>query len=130
MKKLILLLLAVLSLNSCIGRMMCSYALLPKEHGNEIEADRAKVESRYPGILAWYDALHEGGLLRDTTLIGEGGYRLHAIYGAAADPATAQGTAVVVHGYTDNHICFLNLVRMYRDSLTAPRFKGTQPERF
>jgi fermentation-respiration switch protein FrsA (DUF1100 family) len=23
----------------------------------------------------------------------------------------------VVHGYTDNHICFLNLVRMYRDSL-------------
>ena len=37
------------------------------------------------------------------------------VYAPADGPA--EGTAVVVHGYTDNHICFLNLVRMYRDSL-------------
>lgn len=118
MKKALFLLLTVLSLNSCVvGRFMCKYALLPEEHGNDIEGDRAKAESRYPGILAWYDSLHDGGLLRDTTLVGEGGCKLHAIYGPAADPAHAQGTAVVVHGYTDNHLCFLNLVRMYRDDL-------------
>ena len=118
MKKILFLLFTLLSLNSCVvGNYMCKYALLPEEHGNDIEGDRAKAESRYPGILAWYDGLHNKGLLRDTTLIGEGGYKLHAVYGAACDPAHAQGTAVVVHGYTDNHLCFLNLVRMYRDSL-------------
>ena len=118
MKKILFLLFTLLSLNSCVvGNYMCKYALLPEEHGNDIEGDRAKAESRYPGIVAWYDGLHKKGLLRDTTLIGEGGYKLHAVYGAACDPAHAQGTAVVVHGYTDNHLCFLNLVRMYRDSL-------------
>ena len=118
MKKILYLLFTLLALNSCVvGNYMCKYALLPEEHGNDIEGDRAKAESRYPGILAWYDGLHNKGLLRDTTLIGEGGYKLHAVYGAACDPAHAQGTAVVVHGYTDNHLCFLNLVRMYRDSL-------------
>jgi fermentation-respiration switch protein FrsA (DUF1100 family) len=118
MKKILYLLFTLLALNSCVvGNYMCKYALLPEEHGNDIEGDRAKAESRYPGILAWYDGLHKKGLLRDTTLIGEGGYKLHAVYGAACDPAHAQGTAVVVHGYTDNHLCFLNLVRMYRDSL-------------
>ena len=118
MKKILFLLFTLLALNSCVvGNYMCKYALLPEEHGNDIEGDRAKAESRYPGIVAWYDGLHKKGLLRDTTLIGEGGYKLHAVYGAACDPAHAQGTAVVVHGYTDNHLCFLNLVRMYRDSL-------------
>ena len=118
MKKVLVLLLTVLSLNSClVGRYMCKYALLPEEHGNDIEGDRAKAESRYPGVIAWYDGLHDAGVFRDTSLVGEGGYKLHAVFAPAADPAHAQGTAVVVHGYTDNHLCFLNLVRMYRDDL-------------
>ena len=100
-----------------VGKFMCNYALLPEEHGNDIEGDRAKAESRYPGIIKWYDEKHEAGIFRDTSIIGEGGYKLHAVYSAAQDPASAQGTAIVIHGYTDNHICFLNLVRMYRDSL-------------
>lgn len=118
MRKVFVLLLALFALSSCVvGNYMCKYALQPEEHGNDIEGDRAKAESRYPGILSWYDALLSGGQIRDTSLIGEGGYKLHAVYGPASDPAHAQGTAVVVHGYTDNHLCFLNLVRMYRDSL-------------
>ena len=118
MKKAFFILLAVLSLNSCVvGRYMCKYALLPEEHGNDFAGDRAKTESRYPGVINWYDSLHQAGVFRDTTLIGEGGYKLHAVFAPAANPAKAQGTAVVVHGYTDNHICFLNLVRMYRDDL-------------
>ena len=118
MKKVFFILVAVLSLNSCVvGNYMCKYALLPEEHGNDFAGDRAKTESRYPGIINWYDSLHQAGVFRDTTLIGEGGYKLHAVFAPAANPAKAQGTAVVVHGYTDNHICFLNLVRMYRDDL-------------
>ena len=118
MKKVFFILVAVLSLNSCVvGNYMCKYALLPEEHGNDFAGDRAKTESRYPGVINWYDSLHQAGVFRDTTLIGEGGYKLHAVFAPAANPAKAQGTAVVVHGYTDNHICFLNLVRMYRDDL-------------
>lgn len=110
--------LALGCVSSCfVGKYMCNYSLLPKEHGDDLEGDRAKTESRYPGIIAWYDQLHESGIFRDTTIVGEGGYKLHAIYAPACDPANAQGTAIVVHGYTDNHICFLNLDRMYRDSL-------------
>lgn len=106
------------SVSSClIGRYMCNYALLPKEHGNDLEGDRNKTESRYPGIIKWYDDLHQAGIFRDTTIIGEGGFKLHAVFAPAAKPQTAQGSAIVIHGYTDNHICFLNLVRMYRDSL-------------
>ncbi len=109
---------AVLLVVLCIaGNYMCSYALLPQEHGDDFEGDRAKTEGRYPGIMAWYDSLRTNGLIRDTTLIGEGGYKLYAFFSNAQRPESAEGTAVVVHGYTDNHICFLNLVRMYRDSL-------------
>ena len=109
---------ALLSLNGCLaGRFLCNYALLPEEHGNEFQADRDKVESRYPGITNWYDNLHDSGVFRDTSLIGEGGFRLHGVYAPAPDPSRAQGTAIVVHGYTDNYICYLHLARMYRDEL-------------
>lgn len=114
----VLLALLAFSCTSClVGKFMCNYALLPEEHGNDIEGDRAKTESRYPGIIKWYDDLHNAGVFKDTTMIGEGGYKLHAVYSSASNPAKAQGTAIVIHGYTDNHIVFLNLVRMYRDVL-------------
>ena len=107
-----------MTMTGCLaGRFMCNTALLPEEHGNDFKGDREKAESRYPGIIAWYDGLHDKGVFRDTTLLGEGGYKLHAVFAPASNPAKAQGTAVVVHGYTDNHICFLNLVKMYRDDL-------------
>ena len=116
--RLIAITLAMIALNGCLaGKYMCDFALLPEEHGNDIEGDRAKAESRYPGILSWYDSLRDKGVFRDTTLIGENGYRLHGVFASASDPEKANGTAIVVHGYTDNHICFLNLVRMYRDDL-------------
>lgn len=116
--RLIAFILATPLLTGClVGRYMCNYALLPEEHGNDIEGDWLKTESRYPGISNWYGTLHDSGVFRDTTLTGENGYRLHAVFAPASKPEAAQGTAVVVHGYTDNHICFMNLVRMYRDDL-------------
>ncbi len=103
--------------SSCLaGRYMCNFALLPEEHGNDFAGDRIKTDTRYPGVVEWYDNLHKSGVFKDATIEGEGGYKLHCVYAPAA-VQPAKGTAVVVHGYTDNHICFLNLVRMYRDVL-------------
>lgn len=108
------------AVSSCfVGKYMVNYALLPEEHGQKFDEDRLKVESRYPGLLAWYDDLYAKGVFKDTTIVGEGGFKLHAVYAPAADPSTANTTAIFVHGYTDNYLCFLNFARMYRDDLNV-----------
>ena len=104
-------------LTGCLaGRYMCNYALLPNPHGvDDIERTRHKADSLLPGSTKWYDDLKAAGVLKDTTITGYRGFKVHACYVPAANPAKAQGTAIVVHGYTDNHFVFLYLVRMYRD---------------
>lgn len=111
--------LTVFSLNSCmIGKYMCNYALVPNPHGvDDIERTRHKADSLLPGSTAWYDGLKAAGVLKDTTILGFQDKRVHACYAPASDPAKANGTAIVVHGYGDNHFVFLYLVRMYRDDL-------------
>ena len=108
---------AYCSLNGCIaGKYMSNYALKPTPHGVEdIERTRHKADSLMPGSTAWYDGLKAQGILKDTTIVGYRDFKVHACYVPAKDPATAQGTAIVVHGYGDNHLVFLYLVRMYRD---------------
>lgn len=110
---------SVLALNACIaGRYMSNYALTPSPHGiDDIERTRHKADSLMPGSTAWYDGLKARGILKDTVIAGYRDFKVHACYVPAKDPATAQGTALVVHGYGDNHIVFLYLVRMYRDDL-------------
>jgi len=111
--------LTVASLSSCMaGKFMCNYALLPTPHGvDDIERTRHKADSLLAGSTAWYDSLKEQGILKDITLTGHNGKKIHAVYAPAARPEEANGTAIVVHGYTDNHFVFLYLVRMYRDEL-------------
>lgn len=101
------------------GSYMCNYALCPEEHGQMLAEDRAKWEEWIPGIMDWYDELHEGGCFKDTVILDRNGLELHAVYAPAADPDNAVGTAVLVHGYTDNHLCMMMLGRMYRDSLNC-----------
>ena len=120
MKKLLLaatVLVAALSLDSCVaGRYMSSYALQPAVHGiQDIERTRHKADSLMPGSTAWYDGLKAQGILKDTTIVGYRDFKVHACYVPAKTPESAQGTAIVVHGYGDNHLVFLYLVRMYRD---------------
>lgn len=109
--------LMALSLNSCLaGKYMSGFALQPTPHGvDDIERTRHKADSLLPGSTAWYDDLKAQGILKDSWITNEEGLKLHACYVPAANPAEAQGTAIVVHGYTDNHLVFLYLVRMYRD---------------
>lgn len=98
------------------GTFMSRYALNPAPHGVEdIGRTRHKADSLKPGSTAWYDSLKVAGILKDTTIVGYRDFKVHACYVPAKDPANAQGTAIVVHGYKDNHIVFMYLVRMYRD---------------
>ena len=111
-------LLMVPVLSGCAaGRFMSNYALTPTPHGvDDIERTRHKADSLMPGSTAWYDGLKAQGILKDTTIVGYRDFKVHACYVPAKDPASAQGTAIVVHGYGDNHFVFLYLVRMYRDT--------------
>ena len=113
-----LVLVAMLSTGCLAGRYMSGYALTPEPHGvADIERTRAKADSLCPGSTAWYDGLKAEGVLKDTFITGYRDFRVHACYVPAADPSNAQGTAIVIHGYGDNHFVFLYLVRMYRDEL-------------
>ena len=111
--------LTALFLNSCLaGKFMSNYALKPTPHGVEdIERTRHKADSLLPGSTAWYDGLKAQDVLKDHWITNDEGLRLHACSVPAARPEEARGTAIVVHGYHDNHFVFLYLVRMYRDLL-------------
>ena len=109
---------AVLATGCLAGKYMSGYALTPEVHGvADIERTRHKADSLCPGSTAWYDGLKAQGILKDTMITGYRDFRIHACYVPAKDPSTAEGTAIVVHGYGDNHFVFLYLVRMYRDEL-------------
>ena len=113
----LLILATFIALNGCVaGKYMSGYALTPTPHGvDDIERTRHKADSLMPGSTDWYDGLKAQGILKDTFIVGYRDFKVHACYVPAKDPATAQGTAIVVHGYGDNHLVFLYLVRMYRD---------------
>ena len=117
LRPLMAIMIAALSLSGCMaGRFMSNYALTPEPHGvADIERTRHKADSLLPGSTAWYDGLKAQGILKDTTIVGYNDFKVHACYVPAANPSNAQGTAIVVHGYGDNHFVFLYLVRMYRD---------------
>ena len=122
MKPLIIsvIILAVLAAASLVaGFYVCKFALCPEEHGQMIEADRAKWEDRVPGINGWYDSLHAQGLIKDTVVVRENGLKYHAVYASAPAPDSAAATAVLVHGYTDNFFCMMHIARIYRDSLNC-----------
>lgn len=109
--------LLAISMTGCMaGKFMSSYALTPSVHGvADIDRTREKADSLLPGSTAWYDGLKAQGILKDVWTTSWDNKNIHACYVPAKDPDNAQGTAIVVHGYGDNHFVFLYLVRMYRD---------------
>ena len=124
MKKLIniaLICLSAFALNSCMaGKFMSKFALQPEVHGvADIERTRHKADSLMPGSTAWYDSLKAKDILRDTWTTSHDGKKLHACYVSAARPEEAQGTAIVIHGYGDNHFVFLYLVACTATSSTT-----------
>lgn len=96
------------------GNYMVNYALKPEDHGQNLAADAQKWEERVPGIMCWYDSLRTEGVFRDTFVVKDG-VKLHAVF-APSDVASPR-TAILVHGYTDNHLGMMHIARIYRDSL-------------
>ena len=121
MKRILYFIAIALLASSCYGgKFMSGYALEFNPHGSdpgEIARTRHKADSLLPGSTAWFDGLMEAGIMKDTIVRSYNGNMIYACYAPAKDPATANGTAIVVHGYGDNHFVFLYLVRMYRDDL-------------
>ena len=107
--------LALAAVSFAAGWYMVNYALQPEEHGQYLDKDAVKWNDWVPGLMDWYDSLRVSGAFKDTVILGSSGRKLHAVYASAPD--SAAGTAVLVHGYTDNHLCMMHIARIYRDSL-------------
>ena len=98
------------------GLYMLSFALQPDfKVGNKMEHSFEVMRRDYPHIVPWLDSLQQNHLLRDTTIVGQEGERLHALYVEAAEPTPK--TAVIVHGYTDNAIRMLMIGYLYHHDL-------------
>ena len=109
---------AALSAVSVVGGSfyLLSYALTPDGVMRAKNASaREDMVAQYPFLGPWLDSLETTGALRDTTIAGADGVRLHAIYAAAPKPTDR--TAVIIHGYTDNAVRMLMIGYMYNHDL-------------
>lgn len=111
----VVLILALTAIVAILSNRLLDSALNPKGNGRDIEMSRESWTIRMNGIIDWYDSLSNCGVFCDTTINAEDGVSLYAVY--APSPDAGRPTAILVHGYTDNHICMMHLARMYRDSL-------------
>ncbi len=112
-----IILVVLLGILAYAGSFMCNFALKPSKEGHDLEYYKSRGDTLAPGVIAWFDSLGQTGAFRDTSLTGEGGFRLHGMYALSNNPHNSQGTALIIHGYTDDCHRFLGLARMYRDSL-------------
>ncbi len=95
---------------------LLAYSLTPRKTMRARNAAAREVmTAEYPFLEPWLDSLETTGALRDTTIVGAEGERLHAIYAFAPKP-TAR-TAVIVHGYTDNAVRMLMIGYLYNRDL-------------
>ncbi|MDE5708559.1 MAG: alpha/beta hydrolase [Alistipes sp.] len=95
---------------------LLAYSLTPQKTMRAKNASaRDYMVSEYPFLGPWLDSLETTGALRDTTIVGAEGERLHAIYAAA--PRPTDRTAVIVHGYTDNAVRMLMIGYLYNHDL-------------
>jgi len=91
---------------------LLSYSLSPDPNRQDTDSMKSVLYSRYPYMEAWVDSMEANGCLRDTFVMMPSGERHHAMYikGDSVD-----FTAVVIHGYKDNSVKYLHLVKMYND---------------
>lgn len=117
MKKILYTLIVIVLLSAALlyggASYLLSYSLNPDGKA-ERDAQSMEMLADYPGVVEWVDSMTNNGLLRDTFIVNDKGVRLHALYASCPE---AKGTAVLVHGYTDNALRMLMLGKLYRDSL-------------
>lgn len=93
---------------------LLSYSLNPAGREKKEAATMEWFRQMYPGTEEWVDSMTNAGALRDTFILNAKGRRLHAYY-ATCD--SAQGTAILAHGYTDEARRMMMLGKLYYDSL-------------
>ena len=95
---------------------MISYSLVPSNNrGRDYTKAYARLFTRFPDIKPWVDSLQSAGAIRDTFIMGQDGDRHHALLIAASHRSNR--TVVVVHGYTDCAVDFLNIARIYNHDM-------------
>ena len=95
---------------------MISYSLVPSNNrGRDYTKAYARLFTRFPDIKSWVDSLQSAGAIRDTFIMGQDGDRHHALMIAA--PHRSNRIAVVVHGYTDCAVDYLNIARIYNHDM-------------
>ena len=95
---------------------MISYSLVPSNNrGRDYTKAYARLFTRFPDIKPWVDSLQSAGAIRDTFIMGQDGDRHHALLIASSH--RSNHTAVVVHGYTDCAVDFLNIAQIYNHDM-------------
>lgn len=95
---------------------MMAISLVPSNNrGRNYTKAYTRLFTRYPHVKAWVDSLQSAGAIRDTFIMGQDGDRHHALMIAA--PQRSNSIAVVVHGYTDCAVDYLNLARIYHQGM-------------
>lgn len=93
---------------------LLDYSLNPSGKTERDEKSIEFLQKNYPGTAEWMDSMMAVGALRDTFITNREGLRLHALYATRHD---ATGTAILVHGYTDNAIRMMQFGKLYHDTL-------------
>ena len=71
---------------------LLSYSLTPRKTMRARNAAaREEMTAEYPFLGPWLDSLETAGALRDTTIVGAEGERLHAVYAAVGNPLSFTG---------------------------------------
>ncbi len=96
------------------GFYMVNYALegIPER---DMQVEKERVCPKYPLLREWMDSLENAGILRDTSITDDEGFKICAYYAEAEE--NARKSAVIVHGYKSSPVAMMMIARMFRDSL-------------
>ena len=95
---------------------MISYSLVPSNNrGRDYTKAYGRLFTRFPNIKSWVDSLQSAGAIHDTFIMGQDGDHHHALLIASSHRSNR--TAVVVHGYTDCAVDFLNIAQIYNHDM-------------
>lgn len=92
---------------------MLDYSLSPNPNRTDTACHFRELYTDYPEVRTWVDSLRNAHALRDTFVTMPTGERHHALYVWNG----SRKTALVVHGWRDCGIKFLNLARLYEREL-------------
>ena len=115
----VLVLLLLAGVVVCGSLYLLRYSLRPEATMESKEASSYKyMYAEYPFLQGWVDSLRARDALRDTTITGQEGERLHALYAWAPEPTDR--TAVIVSGDNTDITSMEDLAGRHTASMKFP----------